>query len=218
MKGKIIIIEGTDASGKSTQLKALCEYLTAAGKDYKTVTFPRYSEDSSVLVRMYLNGEFGSNAGDVNAYAASTFFAVDRFASYKTDWKEYYENGGILIFDRYTTSNAIHQAAKLPEGEREAFFNWLFDFEYNLLTLPAPDFVFFLDMPPEYAARLLRDREGKVIDIHEKDDDFRRQSYNSACLASQLFGWQRISCVADGNIKSIEEIHREIVSGIEECF
>lgn len=218
MKGKIIIIEGTDASGKSTQLKKLCDALEEKGKSFKTVAFPRYSEESSALVRMYLNGDFGNDAGDVNAYAASTFFAVDRYASYKSDWKEYYENGGILIFDRYTTSNAIHQAAKLRENEREEYFHWLFDFEYHLMGLPAPDYVFFLDMPPEYAAKLLEAREGKVIDIHEKDAVYRSECYRTASLAAELFGWERISCVESGNIKSIDAIHNEIISKVEECF
>lgn len=218
MNGKIIIIEGTDASGKSTQLNLICKRLEAMGKSFKKIAFPRYTEQSSALVRMYLNGDFGSEPGDVNAYAASTFFAVDRYASYKSDWKEYYENGGILLFDRYTTSNAIHQAAKLPEEKREDFCRWLFDFEYNLMQLPAPDLVFFLDMPPEYAAKLLAAREGKVIDIHEKDDEYRRECYKTADSAAKLFSWERISCVDGGNIKSIEQIHSEIFARIEECF
>lgn len=218
MKGKLIIIEGTDASGKTTQLKLLCEKLTACGHPFQTIAFPRYEEPSSALVRMYLNGDFGKTPGDVNAYAASTFFAVDRYASYKSEWKAYYEAGGTLIFDRYTTSNAIHQGAKLPPEQREAFFRWLFDFEYHLLGLPAPDTVFFLDMPPEYATRLLNAREGKTIDIHEKDAVYRSECYKTALQAARLFNWECISCVSEGNIKSIEQIHSEIFSGIEEYF
>lgn len=218
MKGKLIIIEGTDASGKSTQLSLLCDKLEKKGHKIKTLSFPRYTEPSSTLVRMYLNGDFGSEPGDVNAYAASTFFAVDRYASYKSEWKDYYESGGILIFDRYTTSNAVHQAAKLPQMHREAFFRWLFDFEYHLLGLPSPDHVFFLDMPPEYATQLLNKREGKVIDIHEQDAVYRNECYKTACEAARLFDWTRISCVSDGNIKSIEQIHGEIFARIEECF
>lgn len=218
MKGKLIIIEGTDASGKTTQLRKLCERLEKCGRSFQTIAFPRYEEESSALVRMYLNGEFGKTPGDVNAYAASTFFAVDRYAAYKSEWKAYYEAGGILIFDRYTTSNAIHQGAKLSSEKREDFFRWLFDFEYHLLGLPAPDTVFFLDMPPEFATKLLNKREGKAIDIHEKDAVYRNECYKTALHAAKLFNWERISCVTEGNIKSIEQIHSEIFSRIEECF
>lgn len=218
MKGKLIIIEGTDASGKSTQMRLLGETLTARGQSFRTVAFPRYEERSSALVRMYLNGEFGKTPGDVNAYAASTFFAVDRYASYKSDWKTDYEAGETLIFDRYTTSNAIHQGAKLPAVHRESFFHWLFDFEYHLLGLPAPDIVIFLDMPPEFATKLLQLREGKEIDIHEKDAVYRNECYKTACQAAQVFGWERISCVEGGNIKPIERIHDEILTRIEECI
>ena len=218
MKGRLIIIEGTDASGKSTQLRLLCDKLAACGQKVKSLSFPRYEKEFSAPVRMYLNGAFGAAPGDVNAYAASTFFAVDRYASYRSEWREYYEAGGTLIFDRYTTSNAIHQGAKLPPLEREAFFNWLFDFEYRLLGLPAPDLVLFLDMPPECSAALLRARTGKEIDIHEKDAAYRSACYQTAQEASERFQWARIDCTEGGNIKSIEQIHAEILSRIEGCF
>ena len=133
MKGKLIVFEGTDGSGKATQTGLLCDRLASEGASVRRLTFPRYKEDSSMLVRMYLSGAFGSRPGDVNAYAASAFYAVDRYASYKQDWGEYYEQGGILITDRYTTSNAVHQAGKLPEAERRAYLDWLFHFEYTLL-------------------------------------------------------------------------------------
>ncbi|MEG2857177.1 MAG: thymidylate kinase, partial [Clostridia bacterium] len=179
MSGRIIILEGTDASGKSTQLDLLTQHLRADGRDFRTVAFPRYSEDSSALIRMYLAGDFGKTPGDVNAYAASTFFAVDRYASYKSDWKDYYDAGGILLFDRYTTSNAVHQGAKLARDERERFWSWLFDFEYNLMGLPAPSAVLFLDMPPEFAARLLIAR-AEATDIHENDAEYRARCYEAA--------------------------------------
>lgn len=218
MRGNVIILEGTDASGKSTQFQLLCDRLHAEGREFKTVAFPRYEEQSSALIRMYLGGEFGKTPGDVNAYAASTFFAVDRYASYKADWKEYYEAGGTLLFDRYTTSNAIHQGAKLKSSRREEFFRWLFDFEYHLLGLPAPDQVLFLDMAPEYAAQLLASRTGKEIDIHEMDAVYRNECYKTAKQAAMLFGWQCICCVQDGHIKSIEDIHEDIYKRIEDCF
>lgn len=218
MKGKIIIIEGTDASGKSTQLDLLCKKLEAEGKAFKTLSFPRYGKDSSALVRMYLGGQMGDSPDAVNAYAASAFFAVDRMASFKTEWGEFYNGGGILIFDRYTTSNAIHQSAKLAPTSREDFCHWLFDFEYHLMGLPAPDMVFFLDMPPEYSAKLLEERTGKAIDIHEKDAVYRSECYKCAKMCADLFSWERISCVEDGEIKSREAIHNEIFERLNTCL
>ena len=138
MAGKLIILEGTDASGKSTQFALLKERLKKDGVDFRTVAFPRYEEDSSALIRMYLGGAFGTDPNAVNAYMASTFFAVDRCASYLGDWKAYYEAGGTLLFDRYTTSNAVHQGSKLPESEREKFFAWLFDFIIGFLGYLRP--------------------------------------------------------------------------------
>ena len=135
MAGKLIVFEGTDGSGKSTQFQRCCQALQAQGRTFRTIRYPRYEAESSALVRMYLGGAFGSHPDDVNAYAASTFFAVDRYAGYKEEWGSYYEAGGLMVMDRYTTSNAVHQAAKLPEGEREGFFHWLFDLEYNRMDL-----------------------------------------------------------------------------------
>ena len=175
MAGKLIVLEGTDGSGKSTQLELLCQRLQKEGVPFYRLVFPRYTEPSSALVRMYLCGEFGTHPSDVNPYAASTFYAVDRYASYRRDWKTIYESGGLLVADRYTTSNAIHQAAKLPQGERETFFEWLFDFEYGKLGIPAPDLVLFLDMPTENSIQLLRNRQrttGTQGDIHEIDGSY----------------------------------------------
>ena len=218
MPGKLIVLEGTDASGKSTQFKLLCERLRAEGCDFRTVAFPRYTEDSSVLLRMYLNGDFGKKPGDVNAYTASVFFAVDRCASYLGDWREYYQNGGTLLLDRYTTSNAVHQGAKMTADAREAFFKWLFDFEYNLLGLPAPDHVFLLDMPIACAAELLAKREGKTIDIHEHDLGYLESCHTAACHAAELFSWQSIKCTENNHIRSIEDIHSELYSRVREVL
>ncbi len=210
MKGKLIILEGTDASGKSTQFRRLTERLKRDGIDFRTVTFPRYKEDSSVLLRMYLGGEFGKNPNDVNAYMASTFFAVDRCASYLKDWRTYYENGGVLVFDRYTTSNAVHQASKMKPEDRESFIRWLFDYEYNLLGLPAPDEVFLLDMPVAQSAKLMEHRAGKTCDIHELDLAYLQECRDTAHLAAKMYGWQLISCTKDGELRRIEEIHEEL--------
>ena len=135
--GKLIVFEGTDGSGKSTQFSLLTRRLEARGVDFRTMVFPQYTEPSSALIRMYLGGEFGARPSDVNAYTASTFYAVDRFAAFRKVWGEYYRNGGLMLSDRYTTSNAVHQASKEPEQDREKFFAWLYDLEYRHMGLPA---------------------------------------------------------------------------------
>ncbi len=213
MSGKLITIEGTDCSGKSTQLELLCQRLEDEGVKFKKIAFPRYDSESSALVRMYLGGDFGENVSSVNPYAASSFFAVDRVASYLREWKDYLNGGGCVLLDRYTTSNAIYQASKLPENEREGFCDWLFEFEYNLLKLPKPSTVIFLDMPPSAAEKLMQGR-GEREDIHEKDKDYLRTCYESACALSERYGWERISCVEGERIKTIEEIHEEIFGKI----
>ena len=213
-KGKLIVFEGTDGSGKATQSRLLYERLLLRnGVDCRKLDFPRYGEKSAALVELYLGGAFGSHPDDVNAYAASTFFSVDRYASYKQDWGGYYEAGGLLIADRYTTSNAVHQASKLPDGEREKFLNWLFDFEYGLLGLPEPSMVFYLDVPTDVTERLMRDREKAThttADIHEADDAYLRECRENARKVAARCGWQRIGCAFDGQMRPAENIHEEI--------
>ncbi len=216
LKGKLIVFEGTDGSGKSTQFKLACEALTAAGRSFRTCVFPQYQEDSSALVRMYLGGQFGTHPSDVNAYAASSFYAVDRYAGYKKHWGEYYENGGLMVLDRYTTSNAVHQASKMAPEDREPFFRWLADFEYDKLGLPAPDLVLWLDMPIEQAVANLRRRETvthTTADIHEVDNAYLAACREAAAQAAGFYGWYRIPCVDDeGRLRTVEDIHREIMS------
>lgn len=219
MKGRLIVFEGTDGSGKSTQFSRLCRRMEEAGAPFHRIVFPQYQEPSSALVRMYLGGEFGSHPSDVNPYAASTFYAVDRYASYKKVWGEDYRAGKRILSDRYTTSNAVHQTGKLPEEEWEGFLRWLFDFEYHKLGLPEPDLVFYLDMPTERAAELLRRREGETHttgDIHEVDTAYLAQCRRVALRAAELCGWVRISCVdGAGAIRTEEEIHEEIWTKIQ---
>ena len=213
-RGKLIVFEGIDGSGKSTQYKLLCEKLRAEGVEFKSLVFPQYSEPSSALIRMYLGGEFGSRPGDVNAYAASTFFAVDRFASYKKEWGEYYENGGLIITDRYATSNAVHQASKLSREERHAFFDWLYDFEYTKMGLPAPDMVVFMDISAEAASAQMRSREdatGTSADIHEKDMEYLNGCCEAARDAAEFYAWHKVACLSDGKMRTIEDIHSEVV-------
>ena len=178
MQGKLIVFEGTDGSGKATQSRLLCEELTRRGIPFRKLEFPRYQEESSALIRLYLGGAFGDKPGDVNAYAASVFYSVDRYASYKQDWGAYYEQGGLVIADRYTTSNAVHQTGKLPPEQRDGFLDWLFDFEYRLLGLPEPTRVLYLDMPTEATEQMMRLREAAThttADIHEKDEEYLRR-------------------------------------------
>lgn len=216
MPGKLIVFEGTDGSGKSTQFQALCARVEQTGTPFRRLVFPQYQEPSSALIRMYLGGEFGSRPGDVNPYAASAFYAVDRYASLKKVWGEYYSQGGLILTDRYTTSNAVHQGAKCAPQERPAFLGWLDDFEHDKLGLPQPDLVLYLDMPTERAVELLRHREAAThtkADIHELDTGYLAACRDSALQAAQLLGWKVIPCVnAQGEVRSVEEIHEEIWS------
>ena len=213
-RGTLIVIEGLDGSGKATQAKLLYESLRQQGKDVRQVSFPDYDSDSSALVKMYLAGDFGSDPGDVNAYAASTFFAVDRYASFKKNWREFYENGGVVIADRYTTSNAVHQCSKLPEAEWEGYLNWLFHFEYDLLGIPKPDRVFYLQTDPGMSQKLLTERyrgDEKKKDIHERNADYLAHSRAAAEFCARKLGWTTIHCVRDGAMRSIEDIHAELL-------
>ncbi|MBR4890960.1 MAG: thymidylate kinase [Clostridia bacterium] len=217
--GKLIVVEGVDSSGKETQTKLLYEYLKNIGENVKTVSFPDYESDFCMPVKRYLAGDLGSNPEDVSAYAASCFYAIDRYASFKAKWGEFYKNGGTIVCDRYVTSNIVHQAMKI-DGDKKEFIEWLTDLEYGKLELPVPDAVIFLDMPPEYAKKLMAARKNKITgedekDIHEKNDEYLNKAYENAVEVSDILGWKRILCANDGKIKSIEEIHGEIVEFLE---
>lgn len=219
--GKLIVIEGTDGSGKSTQFKRLSERLAEENVAFKHLVFPRYKEESSALIRMYLGGQFGSKPSDVNAYAASAFYAVDRFASYKMDWGRWYEDGGVVLSDRYTTSNAVHQASKEPEQARESYLQWLYDFEYDKLKLPRPDLTIYLDVPTDFTEKLLRSREQSTntqADIHEKDMAYLATCRQTGRAAAAFYGWTVIQCVRDGVMRSIEDIHQEIYEHVKKCL
>lgn len=219
--GKLIVIEGTDGSGKSTQFKLLSQRLETEGRPFHRLVFPRYSEESSALIRMYLGGAFGTKPSDVNAYAASAFFAVDRYASYKQDWGQWYENGGLVISDRYTTSNAVHQASK-ETGEAQAqFLQWLYEFEYDKLDLPRPDLVIYLDVPTDFTEKMMRNREAETnttADIHEKDMEYLATCRRTGRTAAQFYGWKIVSCVENGRMRSIEDIHNEIYRYVSACL
>ena len=220
-KGKLIVLEGIDGSGKSAQYRRLCARFDEMGMAYHHIVFPRYDQESSALIRMYLYGAFGAHPSDVNAYAASTFFAVDRYASYRTDWGEIYENGGLILSDRYTTSNAVHQAGKLPDGEREKYLDWLFGFEYGLLGLPEPSLVFYLDVPTELTEKMMREREQATntkADIHEQDEAYLRACRENAKKVAARCSWQRIGCSKDGAMRSVEDIHEDIYRRVTELL
>ena len=219
--GKLIVIEGTDGSGKSTQFRLMSQRLERDGVAFKHIVFPRYDQDSSALIRMYLGGQFGTKPSDVNAYAASSFYAVDRFASYKMDWRQWYQNGGVVLSDRYTTSNAVHQASKEPEEKREQFLHWLYDFEYDKLGLPRPDLTIYLDVPTDFTEKMMRKREqdtNTTADIHEKDMEYLATCRETGRSAAQYYGWTVIQCVKDGQMRSIEDIHQEIYSHVKNCL
>lgn len=213
MSGKLIVFEGTDGSGKATQSELLCRRLETEGRAFRKITFPRYGKPSAAMVEEYLHGNLGKHPGDVNAYAASLFYAMDRYASWKQDWGTFYEDGGLIVADRYTTSNAVHQASKLPEEERKAYLDWLFDLEYRLLGLPAPDMVVYLDMPTELTEKMMRKREaasGTQADIHEQDEAYLRRCRENANEVARLCGWTVIRCGRDGAPRTIEDIQGEV--------
>ena len=219
--GKLIVIEGTDGSGKSTQFRLLTKRLENENIAFRKIVFPQYSEPSSALIRMYLGGEFGTNPSDVNAYAASTFFAVDRYASYRTDWGEIYENGGLILSDRYTTSNAIHQGSKLPEAELPAFFDWLYDLEYGKMGLPRPDLVLYLDVDLPTSLKRMQHRQEKQntkADIHEQDVSYLENCLRIGRLAAAHYGWTIVPFMKDGAERALEEKHEEIFSIIRSAL
>lgn len=224
MKGKLIIIEsGSDASGKATQTENLYNKLKKEGYKVKKISFPNYESPACGPVKMYLNGDFGENPEDVNPYVASTFYAIDRFASFKTDWEEFYNNGGIVVADRYTTSNMVHQAAKMDETKKDEYLDWLYNLEFNLYELPVPDKVIFLDVKPEVSQVLMKDRANKFTgkaekDIHEKNKDYLINSYINSKYIAQKYKWTIINCVEENNLLSIEDIHLKIYEEVKKAL
>jgi len=224
-KGKLIVIEsGTDASGKETQTRLLFDRLIKDGHKVKKITFPDYDSRSSELVKMYLEGMFGDKPKDVNPYVASTFYAVDRYASYKVDWKKDLEDGVIIIADRYTTSNMVHQAAKFDnEEDKEEFLDWLYELEFIKMELPEPDEVIFLNMDVKSSLKLMKNRSNKITgeaqkDIHEKDSKYMEESYNNALWVAKKYNWNFVECTENGEIKSIEDIHEDVYAKVKKVI
>lgn len=221
MNGRLIVFEGTDGSGKATQSRLLCEHLRRENIPYKNITFPRYGKPSAAMVQEYLDGHLGKHPGDVNAYAASLMFSMDRYASYKQDWGAFYEAGGLVVADRYTTSNAVHQASKEPEDKRQEFLRWLYEFEYDRLGLPRPDLTLYLDVPTDFTEQLLRHREQDThttADIHERNSAYLASCRRAGRAAAEYYGWTIISCTENGKMRSIEDIHEEIYRHVAACL
>ena len=213
MSGKLIVFEGTDGSGKATQSKLLFERLQREGVDCRKLNFPRYGEKSAALVELYLGGAFGTHPSDVNAYAASSSYAVDRYASYKTSWGSFYEQGGEIIADRYTTSNAVHQCSKLPLEQWDDFLRWAYDYEYRLLGLPAPDAVVYLQVDPAASQKLMTGRyhgDESRKDVHEKDIEYLARSRRAAEYCAEHLGWATVHCTENGAMRTIEDIQAEV--------
>ncbi len=219
--GKLMVIDGLDGCGKSTQLALLDEYLHRCDTAYKQISFPDYDQPSSALVKMYLGGELGGSASAVNAYAASSFYAVDRYASYTRFWREEYENDVPIVAARYVTSNAIHQMTKLPQEEWDSFLEWLDDYEYNKLGLPRPNAVVFLDMPIEVSQKLMEQRydgDNEKKDIHERDLTYLYRCREAALYVAKKNQWTVLPCSDGESPLPIETIHRALVAVFEDMM
>ena len=220
--GKLIVIEGTDSSGKETQTKRLFEKLEEKGLKVKKISFPNYDSPACEPVKMYLSGAFGEDAMKVNPYPVSTMYAIDRYASFKIDWEKFYNEDGIIVTDRYVTSNMVHQASKIKDlDEKKQYLNWLEDLEYEKMGIPRPDLVIFLNMPTEMAVKLMAERKNKITgeekkDIHERDKEYLKESHANACKIANTYNWKEIKCSDGERIKTIEEIGEEVFSLVEE--
>ncbi len=222
MRGKLIIFEAGDGSGKATQAEKLYARLAAEKHRVRKISFPNYKSDSAALIKMYLRGDFGANPAAVNPYAASAFYAVDRYASYKRDWEADYLSGAVIIADRYTTSNMVHQTAKITgAGEKKEFLRWLWDLEFVKFSLPVPNAVIFLNMPPEQSFRIMEGRVNKFTgkaekDIHERDFAYLRESYRIACGLAREYGWLEVDCMKGTDLRGVEDIHQEIFTRLKD--
>ncbi len=218
MQGSLVVIEGLDGSGKSTQFEIVDKLLSEKNISHKSISFPDYDNPSSALVKMYLSGEFSKNAADVNAFAAASFYAVDRYASYKLYWEKAYKSGDLILASRYVTSNAIYQMVKCEKSEWDSFLDWLFDYEYERLGLPRPDSVIFLDMPISVSQKLLSaryDGDENKKDIHEVDVEFLKRCREAALYTAEKFNWSIIQCSDGENPFPKEKITSEIMKIID---
>ncbi len=221
MKKRLIAIDGLDASGKMTQTELLKDLLSDLGVPYRYLSFPTYDVDYSAHVNMYLKGRFGDDPEIVNPYAASSFFGADRYCSYLLDWKKDYESGSIILANRYTSANAVHQLSKLEPDKYDGFLEWLMDYEYNKLGIPKPDAVVYLCVPPEVSSKMIQhrcDETGAEKDIHENNKKHLENSYRAALYSAEKLGWIKIDCAQDGSLRPREDIHREIVERLKDII
>lgn len=218
--GKLIVIEGLDGSGKETQSNLLYKRLLEAGYKVKIISFPRYENDSSALVKMYLRGDFGSSPDQISPYISSTFYAVDRYASYKCELESFYNSGGIIIADRYTTSNMVHQGGKIPDNaELSKFLDWLWNLEFVMYKIPIPDRVYFLNIPLEHALQRIENRLNKITndkkkDIHEDNYKHLQNAFTNANMLVSKYNWKNIECLDENRFKTIEDINEELYTDI----
>lgn len=217
--GKFIVIDGLDGSGKGTQTDILVEALKKEGKRVRTLSFPIYENDSSLFVRMYLDGKLGKNPSDTNAFVASMFFACDRYISYKTDWlNDILDPDTYVVANRYTSANAVHQLSKLPKEEWNDFLKWLWDFEFSKIGLPVPDLTLYLELPPVLSLSLVRSRSaetGRKMDIHELDTSYMEKCYDAALYSCKELNWKRIKCYNGDTIRTIDDISKEILDEVK---
>lgn len=216
--GRLIAIEGLDGAGKNTQSEKLCRYLTTRGVKARKIDFPNYAGRGSTLVKMYLDGELGDSPDDTNPYAASAFFACDRYISYVTDWKGFLSDpDAVVVANRYTTANAYHQLSKMPREEWDTFLDWLMDFEFGKLGLPSPDDVILLLVPPEYSHKNVEKRSRNFnvkLDIHEKDAEYLERCYDAALYAAKRCGWKTVMCVENGELLSIDDVFTKVFEAL----
>lgn len=227
LKGKIIVIEGTDGSGKQTQTRILRKRLEEAGYTVYSTSFPNYSSNSSAAVKMYLNGEIKTDASEVSAKAASYFYAIDRYITYKREIEHIYKRENhVILFDRWVSSNIIHQGAKLLSKDLkddialEDFISWLEKVEHSDLEIPKADLTIYLNVPVDYTIKLRERRKNKITggkkqDIHESDNEYLRLASKAGLAASKLLGWEVIECIKHNNMRTIEDISEEIWQKIQ---
>lgn len=216
MKGKLIAIEGIDGSGKETQTKLLYQYIRSKNKNLiKYISFPNYNSPSSEVIKMYLNGSLSDNPVRLNPYAVSSFFAVDRFVSYVRDWENDYNEGALILANRYTSSNVSYQMAKVPEGEWDGYLKWIYDYEYNKLGLPRPDVTVYLDISVEVSQKLMNKRylgDHSKKDLHESNINFLSLCVKASRYVAERDNWMVIDCLENGNLKNIRQINENIIS------
>ena len=228
--GKIVVLEGTDFSGKTTQYDKLLEHLKSDNIDFGTDSFPNYDSESCNLVKAYLHGDFGEDATKIDPKIASSFYTLDRCGSYHSrEWGRIYRKGGNIVFARYITSNILHQASKYKTlKEKKEFIDWLYEYEVGLFKLPKEDCTILLDMPPEIAVKLKKKRleeqhgltsNGSEKDIHEDNMEYLKNSYNTAIEVSEYLNWRVVHCVDEkGNLRTIDDIHNEIYNIVLNIF